>query len=217
MAPPAGSLREARTPGYPPGVPVYEEALTLREARARYFDANDLGADGGYGDKWVKLRVGPIRFGFPNTKARLRAVRLHDLHHVMTGYDTDWKGEFEISSWEIASSCRGYVAAWVLNLGGLAAGLFTYPRAVWRAFVRGRRCGNFYATGYSEALLARTVGDARRELALVEAPRATAGDVVAFAAWSLAALASGLVVLTLHLAPVAGVVWLISRLLSGVL
>jgi ubiquinone biosynthesis protein Coq4 len=39
-------------------------------------------------------------------------VRLHDLHHLVTGYPTDWKGELEISAWEIAGSCRGYVAAW---------------------------------------------------------------------------------------------------------
>jgi hypothetical protein len=32
----------------------YAEALSVREARARYFASNGFG-DGGYGAKWVKL------------------------------------------------------------------------------------------------------------------------------------------------------------------
>ena len=31
-----------------------------------------------------------------------------------------------------------------INLGGLAMGLVIYPRATWRAFMRGRRSGNLY-------------------------------------------------------------------------
>ncbi len=187
----------------------YDEALTLREARAQYFEANGFGADGGYAARWVKLRAGPIRFAFPNTTARVRAVRLHDLHHLMTGYDTNWQGEFEISAWEIAGSCRDYVAAWILNLGGLAAGLFTYPRAVFRAFVRGRHSANFYRTGFSDGLLEQTVGDARGALRLDGAlPAPTSGDRVAFAGWSLAAL-------LLYSAPLVGLVWLASRLLGS--
>ena len=170
----------------------YDEALTLSEARAQFFEANGFGADGGYSARWVKLRAGPVRFAFPNTAGRVRAVRLHDLHHLLTGYDTDWKGEFEISAWEIASSCRGYAAAWLLNVGGLAGGLITCPRAVWRAFVRGRHSGNFYATGYSDALLASTVGDARRELRLQAEPTASLADRAAFGLWSALALAYGL-------------------------
>ncbi len=188
----------------------YDQALTLREARAQYFDANAFGTDGGYAAKWVQLRVGPIRFAIPNTAARVRAVRLHDLHHLMTGYDTDWKGEFEISAWEIASSCRDYGAAWLLNIGGLAAGLFTYPRAVWRAFVRGRHSRNFYATGYSDELLSRTVGEARRELRLEAVPSASLADRAAFGLWSTVALTYSLVSLALFAAPLAALGWLFS-------
>ncbi|MBW2280906.1 MAG: hypothetical protein JRG82_09180 [Deltaproteobacteria bacterium] len=171
----------------------YDDALTLGEARSRYFEANGFETDGGYSARWVQLRAGPLRFGFPNTASRVRAVRLHDLHHLLTGYETDWKGEFEISAWEIASSCRDYGAAWVLNIGGLAAGLFTHPRAVWHAFVRGRHSGNFYATGYSEALLELTVGDARRDLGLEDEPPPTLADRATFGAWSAVALAYGAV------------------------
>ncbi len=185
------------------------DARTLREARARYFERNGLGRDGGYAARWVKLGVGPLKFGFPNTAARVRAVRLHDLHHLVTGYDTDWKGEFEISAWEIAGSCRGYVAAWLLNLGGLAAGLFRYPRAVFRAFVRGRHSSNFYRHPWSEELLDRSVGSARMQLGLAApAPAPTLSDRAWFVAWSLVAGCYVLAVLAIPATALAGVIWL---------
>ena len=96
------------------------DQLTLREAQARYFELNGPGTDGGYAARWVKLRIGSLRFGFANTAARVRAVRLRDLHHLVTGYPTDWKGEFEISAWEITGSCRSYVAAWFVAWSGVA-------------------------------------------------------------------------------------------------
>ena len=68
------------------------EALIIRDARAQYFAENGFG-DGGYTATWVKVQAGPLPIYFPNTAARVRAVRLHDLHHVVTGYDTMWTGE----------------------------------------------------------------------------------------------------------------------------
>ena len=104
----------------------------MREARALYFDINHFGDSDGYDDKWVDFKLGPMPMPFPNTPARVRAVRFHDLHHVLTGYDTNTIGEFEISAWEIAAGCKGYVAAWQLNLGGMFAGLLVAPRRTWR-------------------------------------------------------------------------------------
>ena len=45
---------------------------------------------GGYQRRWVRLQAGRLSLYFLNTKARVRAVRLHDLHHVRTGYETTW-------------------------------------------------------------------------------------------------------------------------------
>jgi hypothetical protein len=55
--------------------------VTLREARARYFQANGIDDD---------------------------ALPPHDLHHVATGFDTTLVGEAEIGAWELASGCRHY-------------------------------------------------------------------------------------------------------------
>src|SRR6266850_2081776 len=117
-------------------MPDYDAALSLREARGRDFAANGLGA-GGYEESWVRFAVGPVRFAIPNTAGRVRAVRYHDLHHVVTGYATDWTGEGEIGAWEIASGCRDLIAAWVLNLYAMWIGLWISPRAMWQAFARG--------------------------------------------------------------------------------
>ena len=177
----------------------YDDALSLREARGRYFEDNAFGEDGGYAAKWVKLQLGPLPFAFPNSAARVRAVRYHDLHHVVTGYGTDLVGEAEIGAWEIASGCAGFVAAWVLNLYALALGFLAgNPGAVWRAFLRGRRTRNLYRDDFSEALLDARLGAVRARLGLeTETPVATIADRVTFALWC--ALASALFLATLAL------------------
>jgi hypothetical protein len=126
--------------------------LTLRDALARYFEANGFGSDGGYADKWVVFKLGPLPLPFPNTEGRVRAVRYHDLHHILTGYSTEFIGEFEISAWEIGSGCRDFFAAWHLNLGGLFGGVVFAPRRTFAAFVRGRHTDNFYGREYAPLL-----------------------------------------------------------------
>lgn len=158
------------------------KSYTLAQARDAYFRANGFGADGGYNAAWVDFKLGPIPMPFPNTHARSRTVRYHDLHHIVTGYRTNALGEFEISAWELGSGCADHAVAWHLNLSGLVAGALFIPRRTWLAFVRGRHSLNFYRVAYDEALLSRLVDDARRDLQLdQEALAATVADVVAFA------------------------------------
>ena len=82
-----------------------DTGMTLRDARRIYFHANGFGEEGGYDDAWVDFKLGPIPMPFPNPPARVRAVKYHDLHHVLTDYDTDTIGEFEIAAWEVAAGC----------------------------------------------------------------------------------------------------------------
>ena len=186
-----------------------DDGLSVREARAQYFASNGFG-DGGYDAKWVKLALGPVPFAFPNSAARVRAVRLHDLHHVATGYATSVLGEAEIGAWEIGGSCRGFVAAWILNLYAMVLGFWIDPGAVYRAFVRGRHTGNLYQGVWDEALLERRVGELRAQLRLNEPARAaTLADRAAFGFWSLLAAALSLATVALALAPLA---WLIAAL-----
>ena len=142
------------------------QVQTLREARAQYFTRAGFD-EGSYSDRWVRLRVlGLPLLAFPNTAGRVRAVKLHDLHHVLTGYDTSWAGEGEIGAWELASGCRNYWAAWYLNASAALIGLLVAPRRVLRAFARGRRERNLYGLEYSDALLGETLGALRARLGI---------------------------------------------------
>ena len=143
----------------------YELDGTMRAARARYFEANAFGADGGYDDAWVHLKVGPLPVSFPHTRERVRAVRYHDLHHVVTGYDTDLIGEFEISAWELGAGCKDFWAAWFLNLAGVAAGVDGLFMEVHENPARALSDGpNAYRLGRLRPLLQRllAIHDARR-------------------------------------------------------
>ncbi|MEW6271381.1 MAG: hypothetical protein AB1689_19035, partial [Thermodesulfobacteriota bacterium] len=149
------------------------DTLTVLAARDRYLAEN--GFDAKYAERWVKLQAGPIPLSFPNAAGRVRAVKLHDLHHVATGYHTTWTGEAEIGAWELASGCGRFVWAWVLNLAALPIGLVLAPRAIFHAFVRGRHSANLYRTRgeVDDELLAKRLGALRAELRLDRpAPRA---------------------------------------------
>jgi hypothetical protein len=168
----------------------YPDAMSLRDARTLFFERGNLGADGGYSSRWVRVESKPIAFYFPNSRSRVAAARLHDLHHIVAEYDTDWPGEAEIAAWEIASGCTHHHAAWILNLGGFAVGLIVAPNRLFRAFVRGRRTRtNLYHTGFSESQLDDvTVGMLRARLAVgAQSVKARRSDVAMFAVWSAAA------------------------------
>lgn len=171
---------------------LYDPDMTLRDARARYFELNNFGADGGYSERWIKVKVWRMPIWLPNTEGRRRAVRLHDLHHIVTEYPTTWRGEAEISAWEVGSGgLRRFYAGWLLDLMNIAQGLVVNPRGTFRAFVRGRRNRNLYGAPFDEALLARRVGEMRRELLFEQEggaarTKASVGDAAAFIAWALA-------------------------------
>jgi hypothetical protein len=167
---------------------TYDTSMTMFDARQRYF--SDNGFDGGYSERWVKLKAGPIPIYFYNAAGRRRAVQIHDLHHIATGYQTTWTGEAEIAAWEVAGGCGRFGWAWFLNLHAFVIGLVIAPRAAFRAFVRGRHSRNFYHQGeLRPALLERSVAEARRALGLDQStPPATAADGLWFSAWATAAL-----------------------------
>jgi hypothetical protein len=190
----------------------FAPGLTLGEARARLFALGGLGEDGGYDDAWVKLKLWRVPLAFPNTEGRRRAVRFHDLHHVLTEYPTTWRGEFEIAAWEVAGGVRRYWAAWLLDLLGFACGLVVCPRATYRAFVRGRHSTNLYGEVWDDSVLGRRVGELRRRLGLESVEvRATRDDKVSFALWAAASAAAYVATGALLLAPafaLAAAVWL---------
>ncbi len=164
--------------------------LTMRAARDRYFADNGFGPTGGYDDKWVELHLGPMTVPFPNSKGRAKAVPYHDLHHIVTGYGTDFASETLISAWEIGAGCGTAFAVWVINLSAFGAGLFSAPRRTFAAFRRGRRSASLYDQAI-EPLLAATVTEVRTKTgtpAADEVVPVRLGDVAALSAATLGSL-----------------------------
>ena len=166
----------------------YPARMTLAEARALFFSRSGLGEDGGYNARWVRVETKPFPVFFPNTACRVEAAKLHDLHHIAMEYETNWAGEAEIAGWEIASGCGRHGWAWLLNLGAFTIGMVLFPRRLFRAFVRGRRCGNLYRTGFPESELPRTTVELlRARLEREQGPaHATIRDRITFALWCIA-------------------------------
>jgi hypothetical protein len=165
--------------------------VLVGEALARRFREDGLALDGEYSDRWVEIRVGPIKLSLPNSQARTRQEKLHDLHHVVTGYKTDLYGEAEIAAWELGSGCRDYVAAWVLNLAALPSGALVAPKRTLAAFQRGRHTRNLYGRDSDyPTLLGRHVEEVRHELGLDHSVSAEMPALDAIAALRLAGYVS---------------------------
>jgi len=119
---------------------------TPKEALSVFYKENNLGDDGGNSSSSVKIEIGKnFCFYFPNFDQRRKAVLKHDIHHLLTGYNTSFKGECEISAWEIASGCKKYRAAFFINTSGVMIGLLITLPGVLSAFARGRKTKNLYS------------------------------------------------------------------------
>ncbi len=163
--------------------------ITIQEARADYYRVNGFGDDGGDSLDWVPLKIWRFTIKIPNTNSRRKALKIHDLHHVVTGYATNLRGESEIAAWELASGCRRMPAAFVLNVFALAIGAIIAPRAVLRAWARGRVTTNLYSHDTVDSLLPLDVATVRVNLGLdapVPAPRFA--DIATFAPAALLAV-----------------------------
>jgi len=164
----------------------YNADLTLREGLSEYLRRYDLG-DGGYNNRWFTLPfLWIFKIRLPNIPSRVQAVKFHDLHHVILEYDTGYNGEAEIGAWEIASGCRKYVPAWILNMAAFAYGVLFIPIRTYRAFVRGRRSECLYHGSAYEQVLTQLVGEMRSELHIAERnPRGGMGDLILFVVWAI--------------------------------
>ena len=67
-----------------------------------FYEIFGLGQDA-YERRVNFAKIGFLILPFPNPKARQRLVYLHDVNHLLSGYDTSWVGEGEVSAWELAS------------------------------------------------------------------------------------------------------------------
>ena len=110
-------------------------------------------------DEWMNVRWGRMRIGRWQVPVlplgpRLRdALIVHDVHHVLTGWDTSYRGEAQLAVWELASGgCRRNAFFWADRVIFVLIGLFLCPRRLPAAFKRGRRSRNLYGFRSSDLL-----------------------------------------------------------------
>ncbi len=165
--------------------PHDSDSQRIMEALAEFYRVNDYGDDGGASARWIRVKLKPLPLSFyiPNFDARKHALRLHDIHHLATGYQTNLAGEAEIAAWEIGGSCTTYWAAWLLNFSAFCYGWVCLPRRVFRAFVRGRCTRNLYHEGWRDRFLDGTIGRMRQHLELDQiTPSARLADITIYLA-----------------------------------
>jgi hypothetical protein len=178
--------------------------MTLRDARAACYRQRGFPEDGGIADRfWSPVkRIKTL----PNFKWRRRALPIHDLHHVIAGYEFSPYGEFEMSAWEFAAG--PYPNAWstLFCLPLVTAGVTIIPRRTFKAFVRGRRSKTLYDASHVEALLDKSIAEVRRGCVPVEDVRATFRDIAAFAMLLFASL-----IVTVSPALLLSALWFLGR------
>lgn len=158
-------------PIHPPECVCLEHAIhpdrTVREARDAYLLENGFTLAGYDAERSVGSLFG-LRFSVPNPPAHRRAIRLHDLLHVATGFGTDHRGEGEISAFQLRRGVGGVghaVAAIVVY--NVLVGLLVAPRGTIGAFVRTRPGPTtFDLPDAYESLLELRVGELRERLGL---------------------------------------------------
>jgi hypothetical protein len=149
---------------------------TVAAALDRYLGENGF-THAAYEEAWTHASFLGIPLVVPNTRRHRQGIRLHDLHHVATGFGTDLAGEGEVSAWELGAGLRGvgfYVGA-IVCAGGLL-GLLAAPRRALRAFrlARAARARTLWSPladhtpGFAryEALLRLRVGELREGLGM---------------------------------------------------
>lgn len=164
------------------------ESRSVEEALAAFYQRQGLPADGGTSASGWRIALSRAWVPVPNFSWRKKALPLHDLHHVVTGYACSPIGEFEMAAWEFAAGRYPHAGATAFCLPLVGIGAIIAPRRTLAAFVRGRASRTLYPRPLTPALLRTGIRELKRSLVPDTEPRAGAGDLVAFAALAAASL-----------------------------
>lgn len=102
---------------------------------------------------WLTFRVrGRMLPVFP-TWGNRNALTMHDVHHMLTGYDTSLGGEARLAAWELASGgCGWNLFFWIDRLSLLTVALILMPRLAVKAWRRGMGQRNLFTCRRDEIL-----------------------------------------------------------------
>jgi ubiquinone biosynthesis protein Coq4 len=144
------------------------ESKTPSEILPKFYADHNLGDEGGMYIEYVTIVFTDwFHLYIPNISSRKKAVFLHDVHHLITGYESVIVGEFEIAGWEIASGCIKYWFAYFINSPGLLMGVFLAPKKTMTGFKRGCRSSNLYLLGLDfEVINKTTIGELKKQVGI---------------------------------------------------
>lgn len=110
--------------------------MTILEELETYWQIQNLPESGGAKELFNEAKVGNFSFKYPNLDGQ--ALILHDINHLLTNYQTNWKGECEVSAWELASGGRpGHPTTWIYPILLVILGIFICPIRTLKAYRNG--------------------------------------------------------------------------------
>lgn len=119
-----------------------------------------------YKEAWFRFRWGHREVPLFPLIGVADALQIHDVHHVLTGYDTDLKGELALAAWELGSGgCSWNLFFWIDRLGAMLLGLCLAPVITCGGFRRGLGCTNLHGQPVHE-LMSKALEDVRTKLQL---------------------------------------------------
>lgn len=131
-----------------------EAKYTIKEALADFYSNHDYGEEGGINKNFAWIKFGFVKLPIPNLAARKKNIYMHDINHIVTGYETNWKGESSIGAWEIASGgWKKNYFPYLLTLWAMGLGVLFYPKSTIQAFRRGLTMRNALTCGISKSEL----------------------------------------------------------------
>lgn len=142
-------------------------SMSVREARDVYLAENGFTVEA-YDSPTTSGSFLGMQFAVPNPPPHQRAIRLHDLHHVATGFGTDHAGEAELSAWQARRGLRrtGMYVTTIVMANALLGVVFAPRRTLVALRNSGAGSSLFSMTIDYELLLERTVGELREMLAI---------------------------------------------------
>ena len=166
------------------------DAPTVREALAAFYAGQGMPPDGGgSASRWAIEIPGWFSVALSNFRWRRKALPVHDLHHVLTGYPCSPAGEFEMAAWEFAAGRYPHPLATAFCLPLVGMGAVLRPRRTFAAFVRGRASTTLYSEGLTPAVMNASLTQIRRSMLPHQLRRARLGDALAYVALAAAAVA----------------------------
>ncbi len=140
--------------------------MTTEDALNRHFAATGIYRQGCTREDWypghfVEIELGGLKIPFLPILRRNGPVVLHDLHHMLTGYQPDWRGEVGVAGWELGSGgCGWHLFYWLDRVTFFLLGLVFSPVVTLQGLAKGWKSRNLYRMD-PEAVLRMEIDEVR--------------------------------------------------------